>query len=80
MLIALGAKMLPGRGKMEGGNKMKKITITWCIDDVLAVDHSLTPKQAREVLRLMKHRHDASIGINWDVIQCHIDQVKEDSK
>lgn len=58
---------------------MKKITITWCADDVLAVDPSLKPKQVREVLRLMKRRHDASVGINWDVIQCHIDQVKEDS-
>jgi hypothetical protein len=58
---------------------MKKITITWCADDVLAVDHSLTPKQVREVLSLMKRRHDASVGINWDVIQCHIDNVKEET-
>ena len=57
---------------------MNKITITWCLDDVLAVDSSLTPKQARDVLRLMKHRHDASVGINWDVIQCHIVQVKDE--
>ncbi len=58
---------------------MKKITITWCIDDVLSVDPTLSPKQARDVLRLMKRRHDASVGINWDVIQCHIDQVKYES-
>ena len=58
---------------------MKKITIIWCAEDVLAVDPSLKPKQVREVLRLMKHRHDASVGINWDVIQCHIDTVKEET-
>ena len=58
---------------------MKKISIIWCSEDVLAVDPSLKPKQVREVLRLMKHRHDASVGINWDVIQCHIDTVKEET-
>jgi len=58
---------------------MKRITITWCAEDVLAVDPSLTPKQVTDVLSLMKHKHDASIGINWDVIQCHIDQVKEEA-
>ena len=58
---------------------MKKISIIWCSEDVLAVDPSLKPKQVREVLRLMKRRHDASVGINWDVIQCHIDNVKEET-
>ena len=55
---------------------MKKITITWCSDDVLAVDPTLTPKQVSDVLSLMKHKHDASIGINWDVIRYHIEIVK----
>ena len=55
---------------------IREISIKWCIDDVLSVDDRLTEEQASEVLQLMKRRHDASIGINWDTISCHIDEVK----
>jgi hypothetical protein len=37
----------------------------------------LTDDEAREVLRLVEKYHDASIGINWDVIDCYIRQVKQ---
>ena len=35
------------------------ITITWHIDDILAIDDTLTESQAREVLQLLKHNHNA---------------------
>lgn len=52
------------------------ISITWHIDDVLQVDDTLTESQARQVLYLLKHNHDASVGINWDVIEQTIEEVK----
>jgi hypothetical protein len=49
----------------------------WCVEDVLCVAKDrkvkLTKKQARKILADIDHHHDASIGINWDVIDCHID-------
>ena len=53
-----------------------QITITWHIDDVLTVDDTLTKSQAKQVLYLLKHNHDANIGINWDVILETIEGVK----
>ena len=54
-----------------------KITVSWCIDDVLRLDNTLSIAQARDVLSLLKHKHDASVGINWDVIRSYIDEVKQ---
>ena len=55
-----------------------RISITWCLEDVLscAVNNGvkITKNQAREVLSYLKHKHDASIGINWDVIQAIINE------
>lgn len=52
------------------------ISITWHIDDVLQVDDTLTKSQAKQVLHLLKHNHDGTVGINWDVIEQTIEQVK----
>lgn len=50
-----------------------KITITWSIEDIEDaannMDCSLTKKQQSDVLQQIKNGHDATIGINWDVIQ-----------
>ena len=56
------------------------ITITWHIDDVrsLADDIDPTDEQCREVLRRADKYHDASVGINWDVLQYHLGEVLED--
>ena len=40
----------------------------WCVEDVLADHDWLTQDQAREVIELMYRYHDATIGMNWDVI------------
>jgi hypothetical protein len=58
-------------------NSKNAITITWGIDDVYqqAGDTRLTEPEAQEVLHLMDNKHDANIGINWDVIDVWIDFV-----
>jgi hypothetical protein len=54
-----------------------QISIVWCIDDVLhtaeEMDIKLTTDQAREILGLLYRKHDANIGISWDVISIMID-------
>lgn len=55
------------------------IAIRWCLEDVLHLAKSrgirLSKAQASEVLEAAERRHDASVGINWDVLACHIDQI-----
>lgn len=50
-----------------------QISIVWGVDDVLETARTcnvkLSKDQAREVLQLLERRHDATIGINWDVIR-----------
>ncbi len=45
----------------------------WCVEDVQSVRDDLTDEQCREVLRECHRRHDATLGINWDVISCIAD-------
>ena len=56
----------------------------WHEDDIRAYadsnDIKLTKKQVADVKGNIERYHDANQGINWEVIQCHIDMVKEDSK
>jgi hypothetical protein len=61
------------------------IAITWHIEDVKSADEQredqtvppLTDEQCREVLQAVKAHHDATIGVNWEVIAFWIDQVRE---
>ena len=58
------------------------LTVKWCIEDVIQSakqrNIKLTKKEASDVLSLAEHRHDASIGINWDVLDYHIDQIVDE--
>ena len=54
----------------------KEITISWCANDVLTLDDTLTPQQCSDVLEAVEHNHDANNGINWDFIQYYIDKIK----
>ena len=45
-----------------------EISIVWSVDDVKEQCSWLTDEQAKDVLHNLKHKHDACIGINWDVI------------
>lgn len=51
------------------------ITISWHIDDVHEVRPDLTADQCREVLQQAERRHDAGIGITWDVLEIHADHL-----
>jgi hypothetical protein len=61
-----------------------EISISWSIEDVLwrAKDTKvrITRKEASEVLGLMKKKHDALIGINWEVIDIWIEYVINERK
>lgn len=56
---------------------MKTISIKWSTEDVLCqseqLDLELTEDQADDILESLENRHDASVGINWDVISFHIE-------
>jgi hypothetical protein len=49
----------------------REIAILWQIDDVLCIRPDLTEEQAWEVLQVVERRHDATIGVNWDVLHFH---------
>ena len=56
---------------------MKTISIKWSTEDVLfkaeEMGIELTEDQADAILDNIEHYHDASVGINWDVIEFHIE-------
>jgi hypothetical protein len=60
---------------------MKTIAIKWSTEDVLwqaeQLDLELTEDQADDILESLENRHDASVGINWDVISFHIENLLE---
>lgn len=50
------------------------IQISWCVDDILDRNHTLTHEQCVEVLQELDHNHDCNFGITWD----HIDVAIHD--
>ena len=55
-----------------------EINIVWSIEDIKGIDSSLSDEQARQILQLILTKHDATIGVNWDVIQHWIDYFKNE--
>jgi len=57
-----------------------QVFIKWHIDDILErakeLKVKMTRKKAKEILLTMRSKHDATIGINWDVIDYWIDMLK----
>jgi len=51
------------------------IAIIWHIDDVLEVRPDITRDQARQVLGVVEHLHNANIDINWDVLEATADTL-----
>ena len=45
-----------------------EIAIIWSVEDIKTQCPWLSDDDAYEVLCRLDHKHDASIGINWDVI------------
>ena len=54
----------------------------WYIDDIRNQDDSLTDDECLEIMGNIANSFDANHGINWDVINCHIDMFidKRDAK
>ena len=50
-------------------NSHSRIAIIWSIADVQAKRPDLSDEQSMRVLLQCERRHDAEIGINWDVIE-----------
>lgn len=53
----------------------KRIAIFWDCADVQSLRPDLNDDQAYEVLLAAKKHHDASEGINWDVLSLHADNL-----
>jgi hypothetical protein len=51
------------------------IILRWTIGDVIAVRPDLSEDDARDVLEAVEHDHDASVGVNWDVITATADRL-----
>jgi hypothetical protein len=64
----------------------KKFASLWGIEDVHACNeddelgYDITDKQAEEILQNVISYHDATIGINWDVIREHIAMYFQNQK
>lgn len=59
---------------------VKEVAFHWCADDIKGRAKergifNLTDKMAGDVLVALKNNHDASIGVNWDVIDIWTDNV-----
>ena len=58
-----------------------QIAIVWALQDVLdqarQLKVNITKAQAREVLHRLQEKHDANQGINWDILDYYIREVRE---
>jgi len=50
-----------------------EIAVIWSVEDVMMECDWLTKDQALEVLHDIDHNHDATIGINWEVIHHNVE-------
>lgn len=57
----------------------KEIGVVWMIDDVTSIRPDLTEEQAWAVLLEADRYHDATIGINWDVLHYHAQSLFGDA-
>jgi hypothetical protein len=56
-----------------------RVAFVWSVCDIQGCDNTLTREQAREVLELLHDKHDAEIGVNWEVIRARIKEYKNDN-
>jgi hypothetical protein len=52
-----------------------EIASIWHSEDVQSVRPDLSDGQAWQVLQAAKDNHDATMGINWDVLEFHADDL-----
>jgi hypothetical protein len=53
----------------------RQIASIWSIEDVQSIRPDLSEEQAWEVLQAADRHHDATLGINWDVLACHAEML-----
>lgn len=58
----------------EGGS----IYIVWNVGDVKALKPDISDDGAKWVLERVYWKHQADVGVNWDVIQYWIDQYERE--
>ena len=60
----------------------KELHIVWNVEDVMTQAENdgmeMDEDEAQEILEVMEHRHDCSIGMSWDVISIIIAEHEED--
>lgn len=49
--------------------KTRSATIRWHKADIESLGYKCTNEQAEEVLELAESKHDATVGINWEVLE-----------
>ena len=49
--------------------KIPSATVRWYKADIESLGYQCTDEQAEEVLELAESKHDASVGINWEVLE-----------
>ena len=61
--------------------------VSWHVEDIHCciedreMDVEVSDKEAAEILEWIERKHDANIGVNWDVIEYYIEEfVKERDK
>ena len=55
----------------------KKESVKWGVADFIEYDHdryTITEEQAQEALERMIYKHDATIGITWESIECYLSE------
>ncbi|WP_201750320.1 hypothetical protein [Tautonia marina] len=57
----------------------REIAVSWAIEDVQEIRPDLSDAQACQVLQWAKHHHDATIGINREVLACHAEHLFGDA-
>jgi hypothetical protein len=57
----------------------RQIASLWSVEDVQSIRPDLTEGQAWEVLQSAEKGHDATIGINWEVLGCHAEMLFGDA-
>jgi hypothetical protein len=57
----------------------RQVAVVWNIEDVQEIRPELNSEQAWDVLQAASRYHDATIGINWDVLRCHADMLFGDA-
>ena len=58
------------------------IAVIWTTEDVFTesenIDTEISEEEAQEILEILYQYYDASMGISWSTISCHIDEFIHD--